>query len=106
MQFSDSEYYEMMLCVGRADGNLAQARELYRERFIDGRPAAEQRHLPSYQCFHDMVTRLHSTGSFHRSRGSGQPRAGDARRMEEVLELFEEQPTVSTVPGVPRQDST
>lgn len=81
--FSNSEYYEMMLCVGRADGNLAQAREFYRERFIEGRPATAQRRLPSYQCFREMVTRLHSTGSFHRSGDSGRPNI--ERREEDVL---------------------
>lgn len=70
--FSNSEYYEMMLCVGRADGNLAQARELYRERFVEGRPVAEQRRLPSYQCFREMVTRVSLTGSLQRSGAIGQ----------------------------------
>lgn len=36
---SNQEYYEMILCVGAANGSLRGARELYRERFIDGRPA-------------------------------------------------------------------
>lgn len=93
--FSNAEYYEMMLCVGRADGNLAQARELYRERFLEGRPAGQQRLLPSYQCFRDMVTRLHSTGTFHRSGASGRPNTRE-ERAEEVLQLFEDESTTST----------
>lgn len=93
---SNSEYYDMMLCVGHKESNLNRARELYRQRFIDGRPPTEQRRLPSYQCFLNMSRRLHSTGSFHRSTGSGRPSTVDARQAELVLEHFEEEPTTST----------
>lgn len=37
MLLSNSEYYEMMMCVGAEDSNLRVARELYRRRFIEGR---------------------------------------------------------------------
>ncbi|RVE40605.1 hypothetical protein evm_014745 [Chilo suppressalis] len=90
------KYHEMMLCVGHEDGNLNRACELYRQRFVDGRPPVEQRRLPSYQCFLDMTRRLHSTGSFHRSPGSGRPTSVDPRQVEEVLRNFEEEPTAST----------
>lgn len=58
MALSNPEYYEMMLCVGATDGNLSAARDLYRQRFIDGRPAAEARQLPSLRCLRDASDQL------------------------------------------------
>ena len=38
--FTNSDYYEMILCVGATDGNLSDGRRLYNERFCVGRPGA------------------------------------------------------------------
>lgn len=72
--FSNSEYYEMIMCVGHEDGNLSRARELYRQRFIDGRPAARaccrgrvlrepgRDGIPAWRCaspFRTSSTRAH-----------------------------------------------
>lgn len=86
----------MIMCVGHEDGNLNRARELYRQRFVDGRPPAERRRLPSYQCFLDTSRRLHSTGTCHPPRPGGRPVAADPRQVEAVLEHFQEEPTTST----------
>lgn len=56
--YSNAEYYDMVLCVGRAPNNsLVAARELYSEQH-PGRP------VPSYGCFLRLVNRLHSTDDF------------------------------------------
>lgn len=59
MSYTNSDYYEMMLCVGARDGNLRAARQLYYERFIEGRSTAEARQLPSLGAFRRMTHRLH-----------------------------------------------
>lgn len=86
----------MILCVGAANGSLRGARELYRERFIDGRPEAEQRRLPSADCFRRMVLRLQQTGSFRGTRPEVQPNMRDPSFEEAVLEHFQENPRTST----------
>lgn len=56
--YSNAEYYDMVLCVGRAPNNcVVAARELYSEQH-PGRP------VPSYGCFLRLVNRLHSTDDF------------------------------------------
>lgn len=93
---SNTEYYEMMLCVGAADGSLRAARDLYRERFIDTRPEAERRNLPSLECFRRMVLRLRETGTFRGVRAEGRPTTQDPYFEESVLEHFQENPRTST----------
>lgn len=93
---TNSEYYEMILCVGAAEGSLRAARELYRERFVDGRPEADRRRLPSQECFRKMVTRLQHTGSFRGSRPEGRPGAHDPALQEAILDHFEDNPRTST----------
>lgn len=95
--YSNSEYYEMILCVGAAEGSINRGRELYRERFIDGRPLAEQRRLPSYTCFRNMCLRLHSTGTFHPSASEGRPSSHAGSALEtRIIEHFERNPRTST----------
>lgn len=96
MALSHTEYFEMILCVGQEDGNLRAARELYRQRFIDGRAEGERRQLPSVACFHRMVHRLHQTGSFHAPGLGGRPNTTDPDLEEAVLEHFENNPRTST----------
>lgn len=96
MSFTNQEYYEMMLCVGAADGSLRAARELYRERFVDGRTPDEARRLPSVQCFSRMVHRLYSTGSFHAPAPTGRASTQDPEFEEAVLAHFENNPRSST----------
>lgn len=96
MSLSNEEYYEMILCVGAADGSLRAARELYRQRFVDGRPPDEARRLPSLACFSRMVHRLHTTGSFHAPVPMGRARTRDPEFEETVLAHFEDNPRTST----------
>lgn len=95
--FSNAEYYDMILCVGASNGSYHGARQLYRQRFVDGRPLAEQRTLPSYGCFRQMCLRLHSTGSFHGASNEGRPSTRERSNLEmQILEHFEENPSTST----------
>lgn len=97
MSLSNPEYYEMILCVGATDGNLSAARDLYYQRFIEGRPAApERRQLPSLRCFRRLVNRLYSTGSFQPSTVTGRPTTQDPDFEEAVLEHFDANPRTST----------
>lgn len=96
MSLSNSEYYEMILCVGAKNGNLRAARELYRRRFIEGRPDAERRRLPSLACFSRMAHRLHQTGSFHAPASEGRPSTADPDLEEAILEHFDDNPRTST----------
>lgn len=80
MSFTNAEYYEMMLCVGAENGSLRAARELYRQRFVEGRPAAEARRLPSLGSFSRLVNRLHVNGSFHAPPSEGRPPREDLVR--------------------------
>ena len=74
MLLSNSEYYEMIFCVGASDGSRREASRLYFERFIDGRPVDECRQLPSLECFRKMVLRLQQSCSFHGFRREGRRR--------------------------------
>lgn len=95
--YSNREFYEMMLCVGAAPNHsINAARELYRQRFIVGRPPAEQRHLPPYSVFRNMCLRLQRTGSFHAERSEGRPVARPVELEERILQHFEENPRTST----------
>jgi hypothetical protein len=95
--FSNSEYYDMMLCVGLEDGNLNHARELFWQRLIDAK-------LASYQGFLNMLRRLHSTGSFHRSTGSVPPSTvPDPKRLNQCCSILNK--SRPRVRGEPQQDS-
>lgn len=96
MSLTNREYYEMMLCVGAADGNLSAARELYRQRFVDGLPPGEARRLPSLPCFSRLTHRLFSTGSFHAPVPMGRASTRDPEFEEAVLDHFENNPRSST----------
>jgi hypothetical protein len=47
-EYSNVEYYDMVMCVGAADGNLSAARRLYDECFVSA-------------CFRGLLNRLHET---------------------------------------------
>ncbi|KAG7309391.1 hypothetical protein JYU34_005354 [Plutella xylostella] len=70
--YTNGEYYYMVMCVGECRGNLRAARELYRDRYVVGLPAAPRR-LPSYPCFGRLVNRLHTTGSVRERNPGGRP---------------------------------
>lgn len=91
--YSNAIYYDMIMCVGATDGNLAAARRLYFERYVDR--TINPRTLPSSACFRGLVNRLHTTGSFHERNGEGRPMM-NTEVEERVLEYFEENPTAST----------
>lgn len=95
--YSNNEFYDMMLCVGAASNNsINEAREIYRQRFVDGRPPAEQRHFPPYSVFRNMCLRLQRTGSFHAERSEGRPSTRSVDLEEQLLDHFEENPRTST----------
>lgn len=86
--YSNSEYYEMMLCVGAARNNsINEARQIYRRRFIEGRPPAEQRHLQPYSVFRNMCLRLQRTGSFH--AGTSSPSCSLCRTQDKTQCAFQ-----------------
>ena len=90
MPYSNSEYYDMVMCVGASDGNLLAARRLYRARY-------DNRVLPSNRCFRNLVNRLHTSGSFHTpAADAGNPKVRGPQEEEQVLDLFHEDPTRST----------
>lgn len=90
MPYSNSEYYDMIMCVGASDGNLLAARRLYRARY-------ENRVLPSNRCFRNLVNRLHTSGSFHPPAAeAGHRRVRDPQVEEQVLNFFHEDSTRST----------
>jgi hypothetical protein len=59
-QYSNVEYYDMVMCVGAPGGNLSAAHRLYDECFLSGRQM-NPRSLPSIACFLGLVNRLHET---------------------------------------------
>jgi hypothetical protein len=59
-QYNNAEYYDMVMCVGAADGNLLAARRLYDEYFVSGQQM-NPRSFPSIACFRGLVKRLHET---------------------------------------------
>lgn len=94
--YSNAEYYDMIMCVGAVDGNLNAARRLYQQRYIDGRAPENQRRLPSYSSFSRLVNRLHTNGP-QMDRPVGRSSGRDsARTEEEILDFFAENPTAST----------
>lgn len=95
--YSNAEYYDMLLCVGAAEGSCHGGRELYRQRFVDGRPIPEQRRLPSYECFRSLCMRVHSTGSVRSSSNEGRPSMRLGSNLEtRILQYFNENPRAST----------
>lgn len=96
-EFSNNEYYDMILCVGATlNSDIAAARRLYFERFIEGRPPNEQRRLPSYDAFRSLTHRLQSTGSFH-VRREGRPSTRTRAELEErILQHVSNDPRTST----------
>lgn len=96
MWYTNPEYYEMILCVGAAEGNLRGARRLYAARFIDGRPVEERRRLPSLKCFRKMTMRLQRPASFHGPHHEGRPAMRDPNVEFATLEHFEMNPKDST----------
>ncbi|KAM3956182.1 daughters against dpp isoform 1-T1 [Aphomia sociella] len=66
---------------GHEDDNLNRAREPYRQRFVDARPPAEQRRLPSYRCFVVMARRWLLSFTSRRKLEHGES-TEDARRTD------------------------
>lgn len=88
--YSNNEFYDMILCVGAAHNNrINEAREVYRQRFVEGRPPAEQRHLPPYGVFKNLCLRLQRTGTFHAERSEGRPSARSVQFEQQILQHFE-----------------
>lgn len=92
MSFSNEEYFNMLMCLGKCDCNYAAARRLYQERFAS-------LPLPSAMTFQRLHMRQYNTGSVHgrdqHRADAGRPRTRDDIE-EQVLDLFEHDPTQST----------
>lgn len=81
------------MCLGKCDCNYAESRRLYQERFAN-------LPLPSAMAFQRLHVRQFNTGSAHgrdqHRADAGRPRTRDSDIEEQVLDLFEHDPTQST----------
>ena len=88
--YSNLEMTQMHFLYGLANGNSAEARRLYQERYPD-------RVLPGRKIFINIYCRLTESGSFKRNTSEGRPRAIRTPVVEEtVLHGVEENPATST----------
>lgn len=90
-KYSNEEMADMHLVYGAANGNRAEARRLYAERFPN-------RRLPREKLSQKFHVRLKETGSFKsRTENFGRPRTTRTPALEErVLNTIEETPDLST----------
>lgn len=90
--YTNTEYVDMLIIYGVAGENAEAARRLYAQRFPD-------RQLPSRQTFINLVHRGRETGVLQPRMGAdgGRPhRRGRLNVEEQILEIAENNPTVST----------
>lgn len=95
MSYTNEEYFNMLMCLGRSDCNYAEARRDYEMRFAVPRGTT----VPSERAFQRLHNRMYTTGSVHgyemHHADTGRPRI-DMDIKEQVLELFTEHPTRNT----------
>lgn len=90
MEFTNSDYADIIFIYGFCNGNARQAREEYHLRF-------PQRRIPSEGVFSRTFDRLKQTGSVaHQKYLTGRPNTIPNNIEEEVLQMVEEDPTLST----------
>lgn len=95
MPYSNEDYFNMLMCLGKCECNYAAARREYETRFALPRNIA----LPSESTFQRLHIRMYSTGNVRgdviAERGGPRVRNNDDVE-EQVLDLFAEDPTRST----------
>ena len=88
MMYSNSEYADMHLVYGAADGNALEARRRYSELF-------PRQQLPNHQTFVSVDRRMRQYG-IHPGPHSGRPLAHAVHIEEHVLDLVHRDPVIST----------
>lgn len=88
MMYSNSEYADMHLVYGAADGNALAARRRYSELF-------PRRRLPSHQTFVSVDRRMREYG-IRPGPHSGRPLEHAVNVEEHVLDLVDQDPSIST----------
>lgn len=88
MMYSNSEYADMHLVYGAADGNALEARRRYSELF-------PRRQLPNHQTFVSVDRRMRQYG-IRPGPHSGRPLAHAVHIEEHVLDLVHRDPAIST----------
>lgn len=86
--FSNEEYADILMAYGRADGVAREAQRIYQERFPN-------RRLPSRHTFQNTYRRLRETGNLTASEPRGIVVRHNVDVDEQILALFEEDPTRS-----------
>lgn len=88
--FEYDEYADILFCYGLCSGNAAAARRTYVERFPN-------RRVPNVRVFSTTFRRIRESGRVDRRRGdSGRPRLYAPEEEEEILTLFQNDPSIST----------
>ena len=86
--YTNNEYADMHLLYGATDGNLREARRRYKELFPN-------RRLPNHQTFAVVGRRMREYCIRDVSR-SGRPLRHGVAVEENILQLVDEDPTIST----------
>ncbi|KAJ4434760.1 hypothetical protein ANN_23329 [Periplaneta americana] len=88
--YSNQELAEIHFMYGKADGNAALARRLYKERY-------PQRQCPDRKTFVRLHSRLCEYGKFNSTGlGRGRPRSTAPEVQEEILEAVNMTPPINT----------
>lgn len=86
--FSNAEYADIGFMYGKADGNAAEARRLYQDRFPG-------RRLPNVQVFMNTYRRISEKGTLHHREPGVRDEQYAPQVDEQILEVFEADPTTS-----------
>lgn len=89
--YSNEEYVDMLIVYGAAGENAAHARRLYLERFPN-------RQTPSKNTFLRLIQRGRESGNLQPNRGlgGGRPNRHGVNVEEEILEIVDADPNIST----------
>lgn len=89
-EFTNEEYADILFCYGFANGVATHARTEYQSRF-------PQRRLPHVSVFDGVYRRLRETGRVQRRQSdAGRPRIYRSDEEEQIIRMFERDPTTST----------
>lgn len=94
--YSNIEYRDMLFCYGAANGSGTGAVEEYRARF-------PTRRVPTSKTIVDLYNRSGETATFAPRPVAGRPRV---RSQAGVLELFDQEPTLSARRGARRLNTS
>lgn len=86
--FSFEEYADIMMAYGAAGGVARAAQRIYRERFPN-------RRLPGRRVFQDTYRRIRERGNLSNNEPRGIVIRHNVRVDEQILQLFQEDPTRS-----------